>query len=149
TKRLSHGFTHYLAYTWSKSLGESAGDGSTEYLDPRNRRLNKTLLAYHRTHDFRSNGTFELPFGPGRKFLSDAPGFVSRIVERWQFGAIFSWSSGAPITLIASNSELTWTQIPQTVNIARTSNTANILGVFPKSSGKLTKVASGAYYFSG
>jgi hypothetical protein len=51
TKRLSQGFTHYFAYTWSRSLGESTGDGSTEYLDPRNRRLNKTLLGFHRTHD--------------------------------------------------------------------------------------------------
>jgi hypothetical protein len=149
TKRLSQGFTHYFAYTWSRSLGESAGDGSTEYLDPRNRQLNKTLLGFHRTHDFRSNGTFEMPFGPGRKFLSDAPGFVARIVERWQLGAVFSWNSGAPITLTASNAELTWTLIPQTVNIARTANTPNILGTFPKSVGKIKYAASGAYYFDG
>ena len=73
-----------------------------EYLDPRNRSLNKSLLAFHRTHDFRSNGTLEMPFGPDRKFLNSAPGFVSRIVERWQLGGIFSWSSGAPITITAS-----------------------------------------------
>jgi hypothetical protein len=149
TKRLSHGFTNSFAYTWSRGLGESGTDGSVEYLDPRNRSLNKSLLAFHRTHDFRSNGTLEMPFGPGRKFLNSAPGFVSRIVERWQLGGIFSWSSGAPITITASNSELTWTQVPATVNIARTPNTPNILGAFPKSAGKLTYTATGAYYFDG
>jgi hypothetical protein len=149
TKRLSHGFTHSFGYTWSRSLGESGGDGSVQYLDPRNRRLNKTLLGFHRTHDFRSNGTFELPFGPGRKFLSSGPGLVSRIVERWQLGGIFSWSSGAPITITASSAEITWTQAPQTVNIARTPNTVNILGNFPKNIGKVTHTSNGGYYFDG
>jgi hypothetical protein len=37
TKRLSHGFTNQFAYTWSRALGESGGDGATEYQDPRNR----------------------------------------------------------------------------------------------------------------
>src|SRR5262249_15856663 len=31
TKRLSHGFTHYFAYTWSRSLGENSTDGALEY----------------------------------------------------------------------------------------------------------------------
>ena len=62
----------------------------------RNRSLNKTLLAFHRTHDFRSNGTLEMPFGPGPKFLNTAPGIVSRIVERWQLGA---FSAGVPVRL--------------------------------------------------
>lgn len=149
TKRLSNGFTHYFAYTWSRTLGESSTDGSVQYLDPRNRRLDHSLLTYHRTHDVRSNGTFELPFGPGRKFLADAPGFVSRIIERWQLGGIFSWSSGAPITITASNAELTWTQIPGTINVARTANTPNILGSFPKDAGKITYTSSGGYYFEG
>jgi len=149
TKRMSHGFTHSFGYTWSRSLGESGGDGSTEYLDPRNRHLNKTLLGFHRTHDIKSNGTFELPFGPGRKLLSNGPSFVSRLVERWQLGAIFGWSSGAPITITASSAELTWTQVPSTVNIARTSNTANILGDFPKDIGKITYTSNGGYYFPG
>src|SRR6185295_5126609 len=64
TKRLSQGFASSLAYTWSRTPGESGGDGNLSYLDPRNRSLNKSLLGYHRTHDVRSNGTFELPLGP-------------------------------------------------------------------------------------
>ncbi len=147
TKRLSHGYTYSFGYTWSRTLGEQAADGNLTYLDPRNHRLNKTLVSFHRTHDLRSNGTVELPFGPGKKFLANAPGFLSRIVERWQLGGIFSWSSGAPTTITASNSELTFTQVPVTINIASTPNTPNILGAFPKSSGKLTYTSNGATYF--
>jgi hypothetical protein len=147
TKRLSHGYTYSFGYTWSRTLGEQAGDGNLTYADPRNRRLNKTLVAFHRTHDLRSNGTVELPFGPNRKFLANAPGFLSRFVERWQLGGIFSWSSGAPTTITASNSELTFTQVPVTINISSTPNVPNILGNFPKSSGKLTYTNNGATYF--
>jgi hypothetical protein len=85
TKRLSQGFTNQTTYTWSRTIGTSISD-------PRNRST-KTLENFHRTHDIRSNGTFELPLGPGRPLLANAPGWLSRIVERWQLGGIFSWNS--------------------------------------------------------
>lgn len=149
TKRLSHGFTNQFAYTWSRSLGEASTDGNLEYLNPRNHALNHTLLNFHRTHDIRSSGTLELPFGPNRKFLSGGPAFLERLVEHWQLGGIFSWISGAPLTITASNSELTWTPVPGQIAILRTSNTPVILGDFAKSVGKVTPTASGAFYFAG
>ena len=91
TKRLSHGFTNQTTYTWSRAMG-------TNIIDPRTRG-NKSLSGIHRTHDIRSNGTFELPFGPNRPLLNSAPGWISRVVERWQLGGIFSVNSGAPLTL--------------------------------------------------
>src|SRR5207249_1462250 len=111
--------------------------------------LNKSLLTFHRTHDFRSNGTFELPFGPGRMLLNNAPRWVSRVVERWQLGGIFSWSSGQPFTITAANAETTWSVVPGTINLARTANTPVIGADFPKSTGSLTYTSSGAYYFNG
>jgi hypothetical protein len=149
TKRLSQGFTSSFAYTWSRALGESGGDGNLSYLDPSNHSLNKALVGFHRTHDVRSNGTFELPFGPNRKFLSSAPSIVSRIVEKWQLGGIMGWSSGAPLTITAANSELTWTPVPGQIAIGRTSNTPNILGAFSKDAGQVTTVINGANYFAG
>ncbi|PYS32454.1 MAG: hypothetical protein DMG14_34540, partial [Acidobacteria bacterium] len=101
TKRLSQGFTVQTSYTWSRSLGDNDGDFFVDYRDPNNRRLNKSLLGFHRTHAFLTNGTYELPFGPNRPFLSSAPGFVQRFVERWQLGAIFNRISGAPLTITA------------------------------------------------
>jgi Carboxypeptidase regulatory-like domain len=148
TKRLSHGFTNQFAYTWSKALGENDGDGAIEYWDPKNPHLNHTRTGFDRTHDFRSNGTFELPFGPGRPLLANAPKYVSRFVERWQLGGIFHWSTGAPVTITASNAETTWSPIPATVNLGRTPNTPLINGSFPNSSGKITYTGSGANYFN-
>jgi hypothetical protein len=139
TKRLSQGFTNQTTYTWSRAIGESDGDGAIGYLNPRNRSLNKSLLSYHRTHDLRSNGTFELPFGPNRRFLNSAPSWVTRLVEQWQLGGIFTLTSGAPLTITAPVS--TFTQ--------QTAGTPNIVGEFPKSAGKVTRVANGVVYFDG
>jgi len=150
TKRLSHGFTNQVAYTWSRTLGDADIDANFEYLDPRNRHLNHTLLGFHRTHDLRSNGTLELPFGPGRKFLAGAPSVVTRLVERWQLGGIFRWGSGAPLTL-TSSSQITATATNASVAVTTTPNTPMILGNFPKNSGKITPLTTGAgaTYFAG
>ncbi|HEY2380569.1 MAG TPA: TonB-dependent receptor, partial [Terriglobia bacterium] len=147
TKRLSHGFTNQFSYTWSKALGESDSDGPMEYWNPRDPHLNHAPLGFNRTHDFRSNGTFELPFGPGRPLLSGGPKILSRFVERWQLGGIFHWASGAPTNITASTAQITTAPLPATINLASTPNTAMILGNFPKSSGKLTYAAVGGNYF--
>src|SRR5262249_11996097 len=84
TKRLSQGFATSFAYTWSRSLGEASADGNFSYLDPNNHHLNKSLLTFHRTNDIRTNGTLELPFGPGRKFLSGGPKILTLLSGNWQ-----------------------------------------------------------------
>jgi hypothetical protein len=141
TKRLSNGFTNQTSYTWSKALGEDSDDDESSYRDSFNRRLDKTILSFHRTHSFRSNGTFELPFGPNRRFLANAPGWVSRLVERWQLGAVGNWTSGAPLNITATTSSFTQSD----------ENTPMIVGEFPKSTGKVVPATdvAGARYFPG
>jgi hypothetical protein len=138
-RRFANGFTNQTSFTWSRTLGEQDEEGTVMYLNPRDRSLNKQLLGYSRTHDLRSNGIWQLPFGPGQKFFAGAPTAVSRVIERWQLGAIFSLSSGAPLTIAAPIS--TFTQ--------STANTPVIVGDFPKSAGKVTKVGNGVTYFNG
>ena len=129
TKRLSKGFTNQSTYTWSRTLGLNGGeaDGAVTPRDPRNLALDHALASFHRTHAFTSNGTYELPFGPNRSFLSNAPAVVQRLVERWQFGGVFSWTSGAPLNIAAPISTI-W----QTT----TSSTPNIVESFPRTWGK-------------
>jgi hypothetical protein len=122
TKRLSQGFTNQTTYTWSRAIG-------TSIVDPRDR-MRKTLQGIHRTHDIRSNGTFELPFGPNRPWLNNAPGWASRLVERWQLGAIFNWNSGAPLSFAAGNNPFQF-QGPVT-------NFPDLVGPFAKDAGKVT-----------
>jgi hypothetical protein len=146
TKRFSRGFTQQFSYTWSRSLGEFDSDGgrnTTDFsifrvIDPRNRRENKTLIN-HRTHDIRGNGTWQLPFGPQQKLLGNSNGILARLVERWQLGTIFSWTSGAPLTLLSGRSTIT----------GGTTITPEIIGSFPKSAGGVAKIANGVTYFAG
>jgi hypothetical protein len=140
TKRLSHGFTSSTAYTWSRAIGENDTDGAVTYLDPRNRSLNKTLLSFHRTHTFTTNGTYEMPFGPSRRFASNAGGLAQRLIERWQLGGIFTVSTGGPLTVSAPIS---------TITQSSAGVTPNVVGDFPKSAGAVTKVDNGVTYFPG
>jgi hypothetical protein len=145
TKRLSHGFTNQTSYTWSRALGhggtgDANPDRTSSYRNPRNLALDKALLTYHRTNAIRSNGTWELPFGPNRPFLSNAPALIQRLVEQWQFGGIFSWTSGSPLDITAPTASVT----------ASTGlMTPNLVGAFPRDIGKVTRLANGVTYFNG
>src|SRR5690606_12997939 len=98
--RLTQGIQYEGTYTWSRSLGLTTPTfGSAGYRDPMNRRADYTLLASHRTHDLKTFGTFELPFGPGRLLGGSTTGWVARLIEGWQVGSIFTASSGAPLTV--------------------------------------------------
>jgi hypothetical protein len=142
TKRLSYGFTNQTSYTWSRALGLTNDERShNPYRNPRNQSLDKSLLDSHRTHSIRSNGSWELPFGPNRKLLGSAPGFISRLVERWQLGGIFNWTSGAPLTISAPTSS--WTEL--------TNQTPMLVGDFPKSAGAVVRASAPGVitYFEG
>jgi hypothetical protein len=127
TKRLSQGFTNQTTYSWTKSLG-------TYFMDPRSR-SGKALATFHRTHEFRSNGAWQLPFGPNQPLLGGAPSWVSRIVERWQLGAIFSWNSGSPLSFTAgSNPHMQLAPFGSGSSL----NYGDLVGELPKSSGEVT-----------
>ena len=55
-------------------------------------------------HTLNTSVIYELPFGDGRKFLTE--GVLSHIFGGWQTNAFFSARSGAPFTVTASNASL-------------------------------------------
>jgi hypothetical protein len=146
TRRSSRGWSLQANYTWSRTLGEESGDDSrlyestsiTGYRNGRDRHADKRLLPFHRTHVFRSNGMFELPFGPGKRFLN-SNGVLARLFERWQFGAILNLFSGEPIGFKALTS---------TVNQYTNNNTADIVVALPKDLGRVTYDSAGVRYFA-
>src|SRR5258706_15637817 len=123
-KRTSRGMTYQGTWTWSRSTGAgtaaSVGGGPTAtYRDYLNRRADYSVHSFHRVHDFRGYGTYELPFGPGRWLGSNSGGIVARLIEGWQFGTIFNATTGAPLNVDARN----------TIN--RT-GTPDLVGAFPR-----------------
>jgi hypothetical protein len=114
TLRPTRGINYQGTYTWSRSLGVFGG-----YRDVMNQSADYTLQSTHRTHEMRSYGTFDLPFGPGKLFAGNSSGWLARLIEGWRFGTIFNLSSGAPLNVAGQNT-------------LYASGTPNIVGVFPR-----------------
>lgn len=99
TLRPTQGVNYQATYTWSRSMGILSSD-VRDLLD---RRADHSLLGTHRTHDFRSHGTFELPFGPGKLFGADSSGWVAQLIEGWKIGTILNLNSGSPLNIESRN----------------------------------------------
>jgi hypothetical protein len=91
-----HGVSLQATYTWSKNLGiqnccsgPANGTQSGNFVgitDPLNRSLDYTLTGDDRTHILQTNGSFDLPFGPNKPFLTNSSGLVARVTEGWKLG---------------------------------------------------------------
>src|SRR5207248_10849605 len=72
------------------------------WTDPLNRNADYAPPYQAVRHDIRTNGTFELPIGPGKMLLPKTSGWFGRLIEHWQTGMIFNVSSGNPRTIIGA-----------------------------------------------
>ena len=110
TLRPARGMSVQGTYIWSRSLetplvGAALGSGLNTvptFTDPTDRNKDYALSPNHVTHDFRSYGVFELPFGPGRLLFRNSSGVVSRLIEGWQTSFIVNASTGQPASISAS-----------------------------------------------
>lgn len=91
-KRFSGGFNVMSHYTWSKNIDY---DG-TYY--PRDARLARGVSSNNRKHVFFLASLYEVPFGKGRKYLSDSPQAVDLMLGGWQLNGTWSWMAGQPFT---------------------------------------------------
>ena len=93
TKRFSHGLSILATYTWSKALGDAGGLGPA---------LGEAItygpLDWDRKHTFTLGHVWQLPFGPGRAFLSDIHGAAKQIIAGWEFSGITQFESGWPFS---------------------------------------------------
>jgi VCBS repeat-containing protein len=144
TLRPLHGVTMQSTYTWSKNLGVNWAVGS-QYTNPLDRKGDYAVLADNRTHDFRTNGSFLLPVGPGKFLLSNSHGILARIVEGWQAGWIVNLNSGQPMTITGQNT--LYANTTATLN----SGLADVVGPFDRN-GKVewqSGATSGSYFMNG
>jgi len=97
TMRPRMGMSYQGTFTWSRSMGSPPNGG---YSDPTDRH-EYSLLFGHRLYEFKNNGIFELPFGPGKLVLGNSNGLLARLVESWRLSGIFNFVSGRPNTISA------------------------------------------------
>jgi hypothetical protein len=109
-RRFSSGLQFQADYTFSKALGDAVdaqGNNQSDlvnYLTLRNKDLDYRRSGQDQTHRVVANGIYELPFGNGKPFLSNANGVVNRIVGGFSIGAIGVWTSGSPWYVSAGRS---------------------------------------------
>jgi len=90
-KRFSQGYTFGLSYTWSKFME------AISYLNAADPLPTEAISDFDRTHRLSVNGIYELPFGRGRRLLSNVNTFGSYFVSGWQISGVYQYQSGAPI----------------------------------------------------
>lgn len=105
-RRLSRGFSWEANYTLSKAITNSEGSQSTleSARTLRNLDLDRHQADFDQTHRFIANAIYELPIGPGRRFLSGAPGPLGKLLEGWEVGSIVNWQTGPPFGIFSGRS---------------------------------------------
>ncbi len=120
TRRMSGGFQLTGSYTYAKATDWWAGTiAIPQYWD-----LNRGVQAGNTPHKLDMSAVYELPFGPGKRFLSDG-GLVAALASGWQVNALYSIASGQPFTISSSTTSLNAPGNPQ---IADEIKTPTILG---------------------
>jgi hypothetical protein len=105
-KRFSQGLQFDFNYTYSKSIDLTSevertgsfgsGYGTGFIINPDDPEQNRGVSDYDVTHSVNTNWLWELPFGHGRAYFSDAPGWADALVGGWQLSGIFRATSGFP-----------------------------------------------------
>lgn len=101
-KSFSQGYQFDFNYTWSKSTDlastrETDGVFSGPIINAWFPGQNKAVSDYDTTHIFSALSVAELPFGRGKKFLTNANRLVDGILGGWQISGVFRATSGFPV----------------------------------------------------
>ena len=96
TQRMTNGFLFQGSYTYSKLMTNAdMFSGSTGSMDAAQPELEYSIGRLDQPHVIKLNTVFELPFGPGRRWVRE--GVASHVIGGWRVAAVQSYSSGLPI----------------------------------------------------
>ena len=91
--RFAHGLSAMVNYTFSKELDDLAG-----VRDPNKDFLEKGPGTIDHAHVAQATFVYQLPFGAGHN-LNSGSKVVSGILSHWQLSGLFTFSTGAPLTI--------------------------------------------------
>lgn len=101
-RRFSQGLQFDFNYTWSHSIDNQSSIVNTVFggliCDVRNLRVCRGNSDFDIRHLVNVNGIYEFPFGRGKRFGGDAPGWVDAIIGGFQLAGIFTARSGLPFS---------------------------------------------------
>jgi len=108
-KRAGRGLTMDVNYTYSRQRGDTytSQQEYNAYYTPVQDFGNmsaaaNSLTGYDLTHIVKGYLTYQLPFGRGQRWKSNATGFVNAIVGGWQASTIVLYTSGQPMQIVVN-----------------------------------------------
>ncbi len=100
-KRMSAGWTMLNSYTWQHTLGQAEENEWTEPQNTHNLAAERGNNGPDYRHQFTSAWSYELPFGPGMRFLNGG-GWSRWVAGGWQLNGIIGLYTGAAFTPLLS-----------------------------------------------
>ena len=90
-KRFVRGYTLGVSYTWSK------WEQATEYLNATDADPTRMISDLDVTNRLAISGIYELPFGQGKRFLTEAGGVTEALLGGWQIQGVYTYQTGFPV----------------------------------------------------
>jgi len=100
-KSLSFGLNFLASYTWSKSLDIQSEGQSGSIQTIYNRSLDWGPSDFDRRQLFTFSGIYQLPFGKGKRYLSNANMLTRALLGNWNIGWVVTLNSGQPFRILA------------------------------------------------
>jgi hypothetical protein len=99
TKRFAQGFTLQAAYTISKTLEQVSFLNPQDFnrADPLASRLERRLLEWDAPQKFALLGTYDIPFGRGKRFAKSSHSVLNALIGGWQLNGNLTLQSGFPV----------------------------------------------------
>jgi len=89
------------AWTWAHSIDNTSGESSNSPIqNSRNLAAQRASSTFDVRHKLALSGTYEMPFGKGKQWMSSPPRPVDWIIGGWQVNNILTLQGGLPFTPI-------------------------------------------------
>ncbi len=123
-KPFTHGFLVKGAYTLSKAMNHSDGDGATTltFNTPSEQDRNWAVAGFDRTHNFQLGFAYQLPWQGSYDNIFKA------VLNDWQINGVFGAFSGTPFTVTASGTAVNTPGNQQTADLVGNVTTIGKIG---------------------
>jgi Carboxypeptidase regulatory-like domain len=96
------GLNALLSYRWSKALDNGPEDfigwaTGNQWRDSNNTMLDYNISTHDVPHSFAAAVVYDLPYGRGKRWGSNAPGFLKETLGNWQVSSVIRLASGLPL----------------------------------------------------
>ena len=107
-KNLSNGLSFLVGYTLSRSL-DNTSSGFSSFanggINKYNQSAEYTISSADEPNTLKVSGSYELPLGPGKRFLSNS-GVTGQLTGGWKVGWILDYEQGTPFGVYNGSSPL-------------------------------------------